>query len=117
MDAGVFVPPNPPVDPPADPPVSPPNPPADTQPPETTITGEPAKKTKSKRATFEFAASEVATFRCKLDSGQFASCSSPNQLSGLKPGNHSFSVVATDAAGNADPTPATFSWKVKKKRR
>ena len=30
---------------------------------------------------------------------------------------HSFSVVAVDAAGNRDSTPATYSWKVKRKRR
>ncbi len=27
-----------------------------------------------------------------------------------------FEVRATDAAGNTDPTPATQSWKVKKKK-
>jgi hypothetical protein len=30
---------------------------------------------------------------------------------------HSFQVRPTDAAGNTDPTPATQSWKVKKKRK
>ena len=32
-------------------------------------------------------------------------------------GTHTFQVRATDAAGNVDPTPATQSWKVKKKKK
>jgi hypothetical protein len=32
-------------------------------------------------------------------------------------GTHTFQVRATDAAGNTDPTPATQSWKVKKKKK
>jgi len=29
---------------------------------------------------------------------------------------HTFTVVATDASGNTDPTPASDGWKVKKKK-
>ena len=36
-------------------------------------------------------------------------------MKNLKPGKHKFSVVATDAAGNPDPSPATYSWTVKRK--
>jgi hypothetical protein len=33
-------------------------------------------------------------------------------VSGLSIGPHTFSVAATDTSGNADPTPATWSWSV-----
>jgi VCBS repeat-containing protein len=65
-----------------------------------TITGERV------RVRFRFRSNEAgSTFRCKLDRGQFRSCSSPKGYR-LKPGRHTFRVVATDTAGNADPTPA-----------
>jgi len=34
----------------------------------------------------------------------------------LKPGKHKIAVTATDAAGNADPTPAVYKWKVQRKK-
>ena len=30
----------------------------------------------------------------------------------MKPGRHSFMVRATNAAGESDPTPAKFTWRV-----
>jgi hypothetical protein len=35
----------------------------------------------------------------------------------VKKGTHTFSVFAVDIAGNEDATPATASWKVKKKKK
>ena len=91
-------------------------PPADTAPPETTIDKGPRKKGKSKKATFEFSSSETgSTFTCRVDKKAEAPCTSPLKLEGLKKGKHSLTVVATDAAGNADASPASYSWKVKKK--
>ncbi len=90
---------------------------ADTNPPNTQITKGPKDKTKKKTATFEFSASEPATFACTLDGKQeFKACTSPLTVK-VKKGKHSFEVTATDAAGNADPTPATDRWKVKKKKK
>ena len=54
-----------------------------------------------------------ATFQCKLDKGAFAPCTSPKTYK-VKPGRHTFSVEAVAPAGT-DATPATFSFKVKKK--
>ena len=65
-------------------------------------------------ATFGFRTSSQApaTFECKVDSGSFASCSSPRALSGLSAGSHTFSVRAPDSHGNVDSSPATRTWTV-----
>ena len=92
--------------------------PPDENAPETTIDKGPAKKTSSKRATFEFSSSEAgSSFSCTVDEKRPAACSSPFRVKNLDPGKHKFSVVATDAAGNADSSPATYSWKVKKEHK
>ena len=69
---------------------------------------------RSRRApSFAFTASDAgATFECKLDASSFATCSSPKGYSGLTTGAHTFSVRASDAAGNADATPATQTWTI-----
>jgi len=93
-----------------------PEPGPDTTPPDTTITKGPKAKTKKKRATFEFSGSIAgATFECSLDDGAFAPCTSPHTLK-VKKGKHSFQVRAKDVAGNVDGSPATFGWKVKRRR-
>jgi hypothetical protein len=89
-----------------------PPPPADTTPPSTTITSVPADST-STSASLSFTSSESgSTFQCKLDSGSFAACTSPKSYSGLAVGSHTFSVRATDAAGNTDASLDSASWTV-----
>ena len=83
----------------------------DTTPPETTITDGPSGAATSSSATLSFSANEAGTtFACSLDGAAAAPCTSPVTYSGLALGNHSFSVVATDAAGNIDPSPAVRTW-------
>jgi hypothetical protein len=90
----------------------------DTDPPETAITKGPKKKTKKKKVTFEFVSDEPgSSFQCKLDRGAFEPCASPDKVKAKKKGKHNFEVRAVDAAGNADASPASHSWKRKKKRR
>ncbi len=98
------------------PPVEPPPPGgggSDKTPPQTTIKSGPGKKLAKGKAKLSFTSSEPgSTFACKLDKRKPAPCRSPKSYGGLKPGHHSFSVWATDAAGNRDPTPAKRGFRV-----
>ncbi len=87
----------------------------DTTPPNTSITSGPASTTTSTSARFSFASTERgSSFECKRNAvSSYRSCISPRVYSGLAVGLHTFSVRATDAAGNVDRTPATRSWTVK----
>ena len=92
--------------------------PGDSNPPSVTITDGPKDKTKKKTATFTFAGTDaraVAGFQCKLDSGAFATCTSPHTVN-VKKGKHTFEVRATDDSGNTGPA-ASDNWKVKKKNK
>ena len=84
----------------------------DHAPPDTTITQQPADPSSVATATFAFGATEPATFTCSLDGAAYSVCTSPATYAGLANGQHTFGVVATDQAGNVDPTPATASWTV-----
>jgi hypothetical protein len=82
----------------------------DRTPPDTTIRG-PSRT--GRTARFQLGATESqVSFRCSLDGAAYAGCSSPLVLSGLSGGRHTLRVLATDAAGNADGTPAERRWTV-----
>ena len=86
---------------------------ADTTPPDTTLTGTPPTLSNSSSATFNFTATESgSSFQCRLDGAAFAVCTIPATYAGLADGSHTFEVKATDPAGNADPTPASYTWTV-----
>jgi hypothetical protein len=102
-------------------PPPPPPPPSDTTPPQTTITAGPAGTTTQSTASFEFTGTDDQTptlqleFDCRLDSQNAAAwtpCSSPKAYSGLAAGSHTFEVRARDQTGNADPTPASYTWTI-----
>lgn len=61
---------------------------------------------------FSFASNEPgSTFRCRLDRGVFKPCRSPRRYTvGL--GRHVVRIYAIDAAGNRDPSPASFGFRV-----
>ena len=85
----------------------------DNTPPETNITGGPSGPTNATDASFSFESTESgSSFECSLDGAEFSQCFSPQSYSGLAPGDHSFQVQATDAAGNLDLSPATRSWAI-----
>ena len=93
--------------------VTTPQPTGDTTPPDTTIGASPANPTTALDASFSFSADDPgATFECSLDGNAFAACTSPKIYSVLGAGSHTFQVRAIDPAGNADPTPAAYTWTI-----
>ncbi|MDD5251260.1 MAG: hypothetical protein PHT12_01330, partial [Patescibacteria group bacterium] len=85
----------------------------DTIAPDTTIDSGPAATTTETSAAFAFAATEEGSvFSCSLDGVTAEPCASPKEYSGLALGAHSFSVYASDPAGNPDTTLATWAWTV-----
>lgn len=85
----------------------------DTAPPRTRIVSGPARVGYKRLAKFRFASNEAqSTFKCKLDKKPWKKCRSPYKVK-VAPGKHLLKVRAIDRFGNADPTPARFSWRVK----
>ena len=82
----------------------------DLTPPVTSLTDTPDDVTNDTDASFSFSSSEASTFECSLDGAEFSSCVSPAEYSGLTEGEHSFRVLAIDAAGNVELTPQEFNW-------
>jgi CSLREA domain-containing protein len=87
-------------------------PPADTSPPDTSISSGPPASTTSAMASFAFGSTETSTYECSLDGAPFAECYSPVSLSALAVGSHTFAVRAIDGAGNVDGSPALHTWSV-----
>lgn len=89
----------------------------DTTPPDTTITSGPTGTINTSSTSFGFSSETGATFQCKLDgpgtaTGTYGSCSSPKAYASLANGSYTFSVRATDTAGNVDASPATRAFTV-----
>ena len=84
--------------------------------PDTEITLGPDSETTSTSAIFEFEGFEelndlpVNEFECSLDNAEFASCTTPYEVSGLSAGAHVFLVRAKDLSGIVDPTPDFYEW-------
>jgi hypothetical protein len=77
--------------------------------PDTTITSGPSGATNNNDPSFAFAGippSAVIRFECRLDGGQYSTCTSPKSYTDLADGSHTFSVRAVGSVG-ADPSPAT----------
>ena len=97
---------------PVSPPPLSPKPPA----PKTTIKGL-AAKTFSRELKIRFGSNQSgSTFVCKLDRGKYKPCASPYRTGRLSFGKHTFKVRATNAAGVADPTPVSRTFRVLRKR-
>ncbi len=80
-----------------------------------TFTATPEDPTLSTSATFQFLASESGvTFTCSMDRAPATPCASGVGYPRLARGPHTFSVQATDAAGNAGPS-EKWSWEIARK--
>ena len=87
----------------------------DAEPPDTSITAGPSGTVRTTTATFTFTASEPgASFQCRVDAGDWATCGSPRTLTGLGYGRHDFHVRALDQLGNADASEASRTWVVER---
>ena len=85
----------------------------DTVAPDTFVDSGPSDPTNVNSADLAFSSPDAtAAFECRLDGAAFGPCSSPVSYSGLADGPHAFEVRATDAAGNVDLSPASWSWVV-----
>ena len=91
--------------------------------PDTTIDRSTIKARKG-RATFSFSASGGTApvgFECsrvkKGAEAKFTSCGSPKSYRNLKKGTYTFEVRAVDAAGRVDESPASKTFKSKRKKR
>ena len=81
--------------------------------PDSSITTGPSAVSKTASASFAFTSDSAgARFECRLDGSPSTVCVSPKRYSRLPDGEHTFQVRAVDAAGNADPTPATRTWRI-----
>lgn len=80
--------------------------------PDTTITSAPPASGTDPTPTFRFVADDAgATFTCSVTGGSEAACTSPVTSAALADGVYTFTVTASNATG-ADPTPATFQFRV-----
>ena len=85
----------------------------DTAAPDTAITAQPADPSNDNTPTFAFSATEAGvTFEYQLDGGGFVAGNSGDTIGPLADGTHTFEVRATDAAGNTDLTPASYTWTI-----
>lgn len=90
----------------------------DLVPPDTVITADqpPATRSFSVQFTLSTAAPREAsgevTFNCYLNGAPLGFCPPDLNLSQLLEGDHTLSASAADPAGNKDPTPAVYAWKV-----
>jgi Ca2+-binding RTX toxin-like protein len=86
----------------------------DTTPPDTAITGGPANGSTpaDPNVSFAFSANEpVQAMTCTFDAGDPFACTNGSYSTGaLKRGPHTFSVFATDRAGNSDTSPASVAF-------
>ena len=87
----------------------------DKTPPAVAISGHPANPTSSSSALFAFTATDtggsgIASVTCQIDAGPATPCTSPQTYS-LAAGTHTFTVTATDVAGNVSR--ASFTWCIK----
>ncbi len=82
-------------------------------PPDTFLTTNTPELNNANSATFAFSSNESGViFSGRIDGEAFTEITGPHTVDGLDDGAHTFEVSAIDPSGNADPTPASFTWTV-----
>jgi hypothetical protein len=84
-------------------------------PPDTRITAFKVAK-RGRGFTYRYAGDQGTgqlTFSCRIDNRPFQTC--VGQASHATPGRHTFQVVATDELGRTDPTPATWTFRIRRR--
>jgi hypothetical protein len=73
-----------------------------------TLSSEPANPSNNASAGFSFSAGNASAYQCKLDTGAYASCTSPYTPASLAQGSHTFSVrgISGSSAGPA----ISYTW-------
>ncbi|NTX41387.1 hypothetical protein HUA78_43865 [Myxococcus sp. CA033] len=91
----------------------------DNVPPTTTLTPNGVPPISSATvANFTFTSTETSSYRCALDStpplgdAAFGPCPASYSSGALGNGDHRLTVYAIDDAGNQDPNPKSYTWKV-----
>lgn len=83
--------------------------------PNTTILTKPASTTRNRSARFTFTSNKgLVRYQCKIDAKAWQACRSPRTYTGLAVGQHTFRVRAIDNSNQADPTPATYTWRIRR---
>lgn len=86
---------------------------ADSTPPRTTVSAAPSGPTSTATPEFAFASNELgSTLQCRIDSGTYATCTSPYRPLPLADGEHTFTVRSIDPAGNVDGNPVSRTFVV-----
>src|SRR3989338_987816 len=79
---------------------------------EISITSQPLNPTNLTSADFSFTSTETATFECQIDNSGYTICTGSANYIDLTEGSHKFDIKATDAAGNTNLTPASYTWTI-----
>lgn len=85
----------------------------DTVQPVYTVSGAPTGLVNTRNANITFTVNKTmpaGSARCSLDGAAATPCTSPQNLTGLADGNHTFTVSGTDSVGNSGST--TRNWTV-----
>jgi hypothetical protein len=84
---------------------------------QTRLLGKQPKRTTDRTPTFAFASSQPDSyFECSLDRTRFRRCRSPFTTRPLRPGRHRFAVRAVGRDTGPDRSPATYAFRVLRRR-
>lgn len=78
--------------------------------PDTQIVKGPDGAVSDGKPSFEFGASETATYECKVDGAAWGDCPAQHSVNAWQEGAHTLEVRAKDVMGLVDATPAVRTW-------